>query len=550
MTPDFDLAIVGSGFGGSLLAMIARRLGKRVVLLERGRHPRFAIGESASPLAGVLIEQLADRYDLPRIRPLASYGEWQRQCPEIVCGLKRGFTYFKHERGARYEPALDRANQLLVAASPSDELSDTHWLRADVDHFLVREACALGVEYLEDCELDRVNVGVGRTAVGGRRHGQRMHVSARAIVDATGPGGFLSRALAVKSRGYDAYPPTQALFSHFVQVRRCGGAGCGGAERGGAGFEGAGAEGAPPYPPDDAALHHVFDGGWMWVLRFNNGVTSAGVAVTDALAAELGLADGGPAWQRLLARYPSIAEQFADAQPIREFTWLPRVARRAARAADSDWAMLPSAAAFVDPLFSTGIPMTLLGVERIAGALERGDFARGGAPAGTDESRVRTWAQEYERVTLAEADHTARFIGGCYASFPHFEAFTAWSMFYFAAASYSEMARRLGRPSSGFLVADDEAFVTAMRDSADRARAGTLTLDEVGRAIERMNIAGLCDASKQNWYGADPHDVVRGAQKLGVTAADVERVLTSLGVGVGSSQRRLRTTNYRRPTTN
>ena len=59
-TADIDLAIVGSGFGGSILAAIARRLGRRVMLLERGRHPRFAIGESASPLAGVLIEQLAD----------------------------------------------------------------------------------------------------------------------------------------------------------------------------------------------------------------------------------------------------------------------------------------------------------------------------------------------------------------------------------------------------------------------------------------------------------------------------------------------------------
>jgi len=47
---DVDLANVGSGFGGSILAMVARRLGLRVALLERGRHPRFAIGESSSPL--------------------------------------------------------------------------------------------------------------------------------------------------------------------------------------------------------------------------------------------------------------------------------------------------------------------------------------------------------------------------------------------------------------------------------------------------------------------------------------------------------------------
>jgi hypothetical protein len=64
--PVFDLAIVGSGFGGSLLAMIARRLGRSVVLLERGRHPRFAIGESSTPLANLLLEEMAIRYETAR----------------------------------------------------------------------------------------------------------------------------------------------------------------------------------------------------------------------------------------------------------------------------------------------------------------------------------------------------------------------------------------------------------------------------------------------------------------------------------------------------
>src|SRR5688500_7035315 len=109
---DFDLAIVGSGFGGSMLAMIARRLGLRVMLLERGRHPRFAIGESASPLAGILIEQLADRYDLPRLRPLSAYGTWQQSYPAVGCGLKRGFTYFKHDQERVYRAEPDRSNQL------------------------------------------------------------------------------------------------------------------------------------------------------------------------------------------------------------------------------------------------------------------------------------------------------------------------------------------------------------------------------------------------------------------------------------------------------
>lgn len=531
MTHDCDLAIVGSGFGGSLLAMIACRLGYRVTLIERGRHPRFAIGESASPLAGVVLDQLAARYDLPRVRPLAAYGPWRRAYPDVVCGLKRGFSYFKHEDGRRYALAADRANQLLVAASPNDEVSDTHWLRSDVDHFLAREAIAAGAEYVDDVALDRAELSGFGARLTGHRQGRPFAAAARFVVDATGPRGFLARALSIANRGFDDYPGTQALFSHFTGVSRCADLAEYGFGHTAAGqYGGAGAAlphtalrspapGSAPFPPDAAALHHVFDGGWMWVLRFGNGVTSAGLAVTDALAAELRLADGAPAWGRFLARYPSIAAQFADAEPIREFTWLPRLAWRAERAAGPGWAMLPSAAAFVDPLFSTGIPLTLLGIERMARLLEE----RSVWPEGWD--RV-------ERLTLAEADHTARYIAGCYGAFGRFDLFTAYSMFYFAAASFSEMARRLGvqAPSARFLRADHPQFGAAtlelsparLADAAGYARA-------VARAIEPMNVAGLCDPAKRNWYAVDWADAAAGADKLAVSPDAIAELAAASG---------------------
>src|SRR5687767_2874897 len=120
MKTDFDIAVVGSGFGGSLTAMIARRLGRSVILLERGRHPRFAIGESSTPLANLLLEELARRYDLPRLLPFAKWGSWRREYPRIACGLKRGFTFYHHSSGRHFEPQPERRNELLVAASPHD----------------------------------------------------------------------------------------------------------------------------------------------------------------------------------------------------------------------------------------------------------------------------------------------------------------------------------------------------------------------------------------------------------------------------------------------
>ena len=62
----------------ALTAMIARRLGFSVVLVERERHPRFAIGESSTPLANLLLEEIADDYDLPCVRPLSKWGTWQK----------------------------------------------------------------------------------------------------------------------------------------------------------------------------------------------------------------------------------------------------------------------------------------------------------------------------------------------------------------------------------------------------------------------------------------------------------------------------------------
>ena len=505
MKTDYDLTIIGSGFGGSLLAMVAHRIGLSVLLLEKGSHPRFAIGESTSPLANLLLEQLAERYVLPRLLPLASYGPWQRTYPQIGCGLKRGFTYFHHTQGERYQTAPDRSNQLAVAASPQDELADTHWLRSDVDAFFVEEARNIGVNYWDKVSLTAPTwTEGGKATLTGERSGKPFTMQTRLVVDATGPRGFLSQALRLPDAKFAEYPATQSLYSHFIGVRRCDTM---------PEFRHAN---TPPYPLDDAALHHVFDGGWMWVLRFGNGVTSAGIAVTDTLALELKLSEGEPAWQRFLARFPSVGAQFAKATPTRPFTYAPQLAYRVSAAAGPSWALLPSAAAFVDPLFSTGIPLTLLGIERLGNILEE---AWG---TNTLETRLK----EYSRTTLEEADATADFIGACYAAMPSFGTFAALSMFYFAAASYSEMARRLDKKHlvRRFLASDHAEFGVNLRCMADRVRRGATELD-VTEAIACLNVAGLSDAKKQNWYGVDLNDVVRSADKLGLTQNEMRCIL-------------------------
>ena len=142
---------------------------------------------------------------------------------------------------------------------------------------------------------------------------------------------------------------------------------------------------------------------------------------------------------------------------------------------------------------------------------------------------------DYGELTLADADHTARFIAGCYAAFPRFDEFTAYSMFYFAAASYSELARRLGvqlQPERArFLCADRAGFADATRrlSPAEGPRSGDYGRD-VANAIAPLNIAGLCDPAKRNWYGIDFGDAIGGASKFGVSAKEVVNVLAAAGV--------------------
>src|SRR6266567_7302606 len=153
MTERCEIAVIGSGFAGSLMARVLAVLGYDVVLLERGTHPRFAIGESSTPLANLSLERLARRYSLPDCYHLAAHGRWLEHHPELRRGLKRGFTFYRHHPDQPFANRGLDSERLLVAASPQDSLSDTHWLRADVDHHFVRQAITAGVDYRDRVEV-------------------------------------------------------------------------------------------------------------------------------------------------------------------------------------------------------------------------------------------------------------------------------------------------------------------------------------------------------------------------------------------------------------
>ena len=509
-----DVAVVGSGFAGSLAALALRKRGLRVVLIERGRHPRFAIGESSTPLANLLIEELSDAYGLPRLRVFSKWGTWQRSRPEVACGLKRGFTFLFHQPGIAFADDDQHRSQLLVAASPHDEIADTHWYRPQFDQALAHEAQGEGAVYLDETRLDRLRREGDGTVLEGERDGRAVRITAGFVIDASGPRGFVQRALGLPVAPCRWLPGTQGLYTHFEGVERWDGLS-------------PSAE-VPPYPVDDAALHHVFPGGWIWMLRFNNGLTSAGAALTDPIAAAIGAADGAAGWSRLLATLPSVAEQFRSARAVLPFVHAPRIAFRSARVAGPGWALLPSAAGVIDPLLSTGFPLTLLGILRLVDLLVHTSAGRE-----RDDALVA-----YERATLAELDATERLVAALYATMDDPPLFKRLSLLYFAAASFSETARRLGKSerAPGFLLCAHPMFgpeVAACAGAATAAPRGSArrALEErIDRAIEPFDTAGLLDRGRRDWYPVLAGDLVASAAKLDATPAEILGLLERSGM--------------------
>jgi FADH2 O2-dependent halogenase len=211
------------------------------------------------------------------------------------------------------------------------------------------------------------------------------------------------------------------------------------------------------------------------------------------------------------------------------FVHAPRLAYRSAVVCGDRWALMPSAAGVIDPLLSTGFPLTLLGVRRLAALL-----------TATREGDQRARAlDDYAASTIRELDATERLVGALYGAMGDFARFKRLARLYFAAASYSETARRLGRPAlaPGFLLCDHAGFAPAMAAICDAA-AGNAETDADGAArlatavddaIAPFDVAGLGDASRRDWYPVLAGDLLAARHKVHASAGEIAALLERCG---------------------
>ncbi|MEX2218587.1 MAG: NAD(P)/FAD-dependent oxidoreductase [Phycisphaerales bacterium] len=330
MRDTYDVVIAGGGPAGATAGLILAREGFSVCILEKDRHPRLHIGESILPRNMRVIQELGLEPALRRLPHVPKYGA------EFGMGNDPATRSFLFSDG-------------LVPGMPVFNIERAHF-----DRMLLDEARAAGAEVHEEAPVRRV-LGLSRDGAHVATDGGE--VRARLLLDASGQGTLLGRALNLR-RNFDE-PELQkvAYYQHFEGVER----------------------------PAGLATGHpciiMCEEGWFWLIGLTGTKTSVGFVTRPSFVRTLDIPP-----KRLLswavARCPVVRHRMRDARGVIDNVILSDFSYRCRPYAGDGYFLVGDAACFLDPIFSTGVTLAMLSAQHTAGlasALLRGSVSHAAA---------------------------------------------------------------------------------------------------------------------------------------------------------------------------
>src|SRR6266478_4840591 len=171
----YDVAIIGGGPAGSSAATLLARAGRRVIVIEREKFPRFHIGESLLPFSMKAFTRMGLHEKFARAGFMKKFGgEIFASCSET--GTK---FYFKDA----YRSQTDHAYQVT---------------RSDFDKVLLDHAAESGAEVQEQTPVEAVEFSNHGVDLSVRSSGSANSIQARYLVDASGRTSLLGRQFQIK----------------------------------------------------------------------------------------------------------------------------------------------------------------------------------------------------------------------------------------------------------------------------------------------------------------------------------------------------------------
>lgn len=300
----YDVVVMGGGPGGSHAATTLAQAGKRVAVIEMEEYPRFHIGESLLPASMPLLKKTGFYDVLNDGRYITKYGA------RFIDYQSDDQVYFGFADGLN--PDIPTAFEV-----------EREWLDKDMLAF----AAKAGADVYQPekvLELDLMADGV-------RIQTDKHRFEAGYVMDVTGRDSLIGKRL--KMRNVNADLNNVAVFAHYKNVKRREGK-----------HEG------------DITVGLLPDASWTWIIPFKGEITSVGVVASARFA-------GTPDLQKYLRdnllKSKTVADMMTDAVQVGNFHSVGNYSHTCTKFFGERWICSGDAAVFLDPVFSSGVHMSL-----------------------------------------------------------------------------------------------------------------------------------------------------------------------------------------------
>ncbi|HUR44249.1 MAG TPA: NAD(P)/FAD-dependent oxidoreductase [Candidatus Saccharimonadales bacterium] len=364
--PTYDVVIIGGGPAGSSAAAMLAEKGRRVLILEREKFPRYHIGESLLPFTFQPLERLGL---IEKMRKSAFVKKYSVQFVSPTGKASQPFYFF------------NRYDRETVAQT---------WqvLRSEFDQMLLDHAREKGAKVLEETKVTSLIKENGRV-VGVRaeaKSSQALEFRAAMTLDASGKEAFT--AVQQNWRLKDPELNKVAVWTYYKGALR-----------------------DPGIDEGGTTVAMIPEKGWFWYIPLHNDVVSVGVVADGKYLSREGIKDPETIFKREIEQNLWVKEHLAAGESCAPYYLTSEYSFHSKYCGSEGLLLLGDAYCFLDPVFSSGVMLALKSGVMAADAVDEALTAQDFSPERFSEyaASLRTGIENMRKLVYAFYDPNFSF---------------------------------------------------------------------------------------------------------------------------------------------